>query len=114
MFDLETAKANVERGIALLDEKVPGWRSILNLSILDLSCGCNCILGQVSGTFDRGVEEFLGIGRKRTNWAEWVRGDSHRAIVSHGFSIPYEDGNDDDLEEWSALQQAWLALLQEL
>lgn len=38
----------VARGMALLDEKVPGWRKRIDLSTLDLSDPSFCIAGQLN------------------------------------------------------------------
>jgi len=37
----------VERGAALLDERLPGWEDRIDLDKLDLSSTCNCVVGQL-------------------------------------------------------------------
>lgn len=37
----------VERGAALLDERLPGWEDKIDLERLDLASTCNCVLGQL-------------------------------------------------------------------
>jgi hypothetical protein len=50
----------VQRGLTLLDRRVPTWRSILNVETLDIGSTKGCVLGQVFGTFRRGLV-YLGI-----------------------------------------------------
>ena len=52
----------VARGIALLDQKVPGWRDWIDLDRLDMRSvlyepgeGCGCILAQLYGDYDDGL-----------------------------------------------------------
>lgn len=52
----------VDSGVALLDERLPGWRSAVDPEALDLSNSCGCVLGQVFGDFHKG-EEVLGLSR---------------------------------------------------
>lgn len=47
----------VKAGMKLLDEKVPGWREQIDLSKLDMSFCFTCILGQVFGEYNFGLEE---------------------------------------------------------
>lgn len=42
----DTIETRVARGVALLDEKLPGWVDRIDLEKLDLSSACDCILGQ--------------------------------------------------------------------
>jgi hypothetical protein len=46
----------VDRGVALLDEKVPGWRELIQVSRLAMSNGCRCVLGQLFGGYLEGVD----------------------------------------------------------
>jgi hypothetical protein len=55
-------ETEVQRGIALLDEKVPGWRTKVDLDRLDMALGwpsrtgCGCILTQVFGSYGDGLQ----------------------------------------------------------
>lgn len=51
---------NVARGISLLDAKRSGWDKEIDLSILVMKDGCQCILGQLAGEFVDGCSS-LGI-----------------------------------------------------
>jgi hypothetical protein len=53
---------SVEHGAALLDERLPGWRAAIDADSLDLSSGCDCVLGQVFGDFNKG-EAVLDLSR---------------------------------------------------
>jgi len=50
----------INAGIALLNSKCPGWQDRIDLSKLDMLSGYHCILGQLYGDDDRGLEE-LGL-----------------------------------------------------
>ena len=45
-LDLETARLQVKRGAALLDEKRPGWDRMIDLGRLRLASAALCVLGQ--------------------------------------------------------------------
>ena len=51
-----TIKQRVDRGVGLLDEQQPEWRSFVNPDELDLSSACDCVLGQVFDGFFKGVQ----------------------------------------------------------
>lgn len=53
-----TAKVNA--GIALLDREQPGWREKIDLDTLDLASCSVCVLGQVFGDYDDGIDA-LGV-----------------------------------------------------
>lgn len=76
----------VNKGIRLLNKEYPGWKSKIELSSLRLEDRNRCVLGQVYGGYDRGVQE-LGLGIWST--------------VYHGFNIESIHG------DWEPLQKAW-------
>lgn len=45
----------VARGVALLDEKVPGWRDRLSPNYLNMGDCEDCILGQMYGWYEDGL-----------------------------------------------------------
>lgn len=69
--------ARVAKGVALLDEKRPGWEHELNLEILDIEDGSRCITAQLSG-------------RKygRDSWRDGMEqlGLSGATYLEHGFN----------------------------
>ena len=44
----------VARGVALLDERLPGWDEEIDVDNLKLSDSCGCVLGQLFGHYDKG------------------------------------------------------------
>lgn len=83
------ARERVERGAALLDRERPGWAQRIDCGALNIAYGCDCILGQLEGSY--------GAACARINGAQcdpW----------GHGFAA--------DLNDWMAgcatLQDAWI------
>ena len=67
--------ANVQRGELFLDEHVPGWRERVDIRTLDLANGFQCVLGQVFGEYDDGLQ-LLGLTQKdaeRLGFFRWGR-----------------------------------------
>ena len=56
----EKARARAAAGSALLDRMVPGWWRIVKLRPLDIGDSCNCVTGQLFGTYGDGLTE-LGL-----------------------------------------------------
>lgn len=46
----------VARGVAILDERVPNWRAKVNAARLRIESSCDCVLGQINGTFSTGLD----------------------------------------------------------
>ena len=46
----------VARGARLLDQVRPGWRTEICIGTLDIGSCTECVLGQLYGTYDDGVE----------------------------------------------------------
>lgn len=83
----------VDLGAALLDEKVPGWRTKVDLDIFELRSTEDCILGQVFGDYGVGTRE-LGLNRE--------------AQAAHGFDLKVEDYlSDEEYYLFSLLEDAW-------
>ena len=47
-----TLSQRVERGIAHLDQHWPGWERHIDLGSLDIKSSCNCVIGQLCGSYD--------------------------------------------------------------
>jgi hypothetical protein len=47
---------SVDNGAALLDERLPGWREVIDPDTLELADGCHCILGQLFGDYGKGID----------------------------------------------------------
>lgn len=82
----------VARGVALLDEKLPGWDGRIDLDNLDLTNACDCILGQ---EFDDPFRDGYYVGLD-----ELFSGSTDEAI-QHGFNV------DTGGIEWSLLEVEW-------
>lgn len=48
-------ESEVKRGMELLDKLRPGWRDEIRVDYLDLGCCSLCVLGQVFGDYDHGL-----------------------------------------------------------
>lgn len=83
----------VDKGIAFLDEKVPGWRDKINRETLEVYSPCSCIIGQLySGHYCQGLTQ-LGIPAEGQHAEEYLGFDIecdqgpislHR---SHGYAV---------------------------
>lgn len=56
-MSIENARIQVAKGVALLDEKVPGWWRVIDLDHLQMQNCTQCMLGQL---FGHNVETALG------------------------------------------------------
>jgi hypothetical protein len=57
---MDAMQERVQRGIELLNAKVPGWVERINIDELNMAICARCVLGQLFEHFDRGRKE-LGI-----------------------------------------------------
>lgn len=53
----ETIQERVDRGAALLDAEIPGWVQRIDLDRFRMSSCSRCILGQLFGSFENGLDE---------------------------------------------------------
>jgi hypothetical protein len=91
------------RGAKFLDEKQPGWADEIDLDSLQMVSRCNCIIGQITGTYHKGFGEIVNEGH-----------DSLGPRASElGFILPKRQIRLSDSEtwgrdqEWSDLGDAW-------
>lgn len=105
----EDLRAKVERGAKLLDEKLPEWRSKIDLDLLDISTATQCVLGQLFGDYRVGLSQLFWTGERMpypTPMPVFNR------AVECGFTSNF--GNDDeDEEEWGfdCLTSNWIDIL---
>lgn len=52
----ESLATRVRRGVALLDEKVPGWHQRIDVDRLFITSCERCVLGQLFGLYSRGFD----------------------------------------------------------
>lgn len=52
----------VREAAEALDEVRPRWRAEVDLGTLDMDDGSTCLLGQVFGNYDEGIEELQAHG----------------------------------------------------
>lgn len=95
-----TAHDLVQRGAALLDEKLPGWADQIDLDMLKMDDACHCVLGQIGGNrynLDRLSWE-TGIPDDRVHYLHVVR-----ALGIDGRDFGFNDG----LVGMDHLRDAW-------
>lgn len=99
----------VKAGMALLDEKAPGWREKVNLDKLNMGGCVRCVLGQVYGFFDDGL---VALSICKTETIEAQFDSALEEAEKYGFSI-----GDTHLKnyrlDYAALTQAWKEALSE-
>ena len=96
----ETAPIVVAEGVKLLDEIKPGWRSLVDRDLLDISSPSNCIAGQVFQDEAYSEDWLNGYG--------WFREHICASTVRFGLCGGYVDGygsgpyvmNEHLQEEW--------------
>lgn len=92
----ESLSTRVRRGVALLDEKVPGWHNRIDVDELDLTDTCHCVLGQITGqSYWTVIEGWLGL-------------TSRVDFEDHGFDVVsagIRSGR--DLYEFHTLTRMW-------
>lgn len=87
----------VERGMALLDEKKPDWRDTFDPRTLDMYYGSSCVLGQqYDGHWYSGLVE-LGLTFERAE--------------EYGFRCSDEGNVEQSIREYAELGETWKALV---
>ena len=93
-------RERVRAGIALLNEKVEGWRDRIDLSTLDMQLCTSCIVGQVFG---------IEAGSDR-GWSQFAEINTDILGIADPMDFGFDADNGDD-EEYAELQDAWTAEL---
>lgn len=97
-------EAQIAKGVALLDEKVPGWLDRIDLAALRLDSCSRCVLGQLSGLTDSSAADAMAfqLWPELESTSEFFRCVSPVA-TEHGFNAPNDDDEYDYLtDEWKA------------
>lgn len=108
MSRAERARAAVERGAALLSEQMPRWEKEIDVDRLAIYDGECCVLGQVYGEYGDGLQ---ALGLDSMAGAAEHGFDSEIGMILHArqdLGVP-----EDEMTDHQALQQAWIALLEE-
>lgn len=88
-----TMSERIQRGIALLDERVPDWRTRVSARRLNTNSPWDCILGQLFGTYSTGLSN-LGLG------------SVYPYTIGKAYGFDIENG-----EEYADLTAAWREVL---
>lgn len=65
-----TPKIRVRAGVALLDQKDPGWRDDVQSELVMQSCN-NCVLGQAFGLYERGLSALFIDRESEREFTPW-------------------------------------------
>lgn len=98
----------VAKGVALLDEKRPGWRALINKDILDIGDPSSCVSAQLSGRRDYhlGMTQLgLTLGNDGTYTAHGF--DAIRWYDDHDLGDDYQDAQ--QTAAYALLTRLWLA-----
>lgn len=100
----------VARGMALLDAHGPAdWRERIDLDRLTFKSSTDCVLGQVYGDMDLGLDELAGLLMAEDVSVYSDTGQA--AMYNHGFTASPESLTPDSPEDDAALVAAWRAAL---
>src|SRR6266704_542294 len=85
---IEKLRDKVERGVAMLDRELPGWRAKVNGKQLRMETCASCILGQLfGGLYSEAASTFVfGVTREAPASASRIEGLEAFA-VEHGLFI---------------------------
>lgn len=94
-------ETEVARGMALLDERMPGWEHNIDLGSLDVGSPSRCVVGQLfEGGFTHGITELDLTDEDGYN-------DVQREI-EHGFEVPMVmTANGYEEREYGPLTEEW-------
>ena len=101
-----TPEQRVARGVALLDERVPDWRTRIDTDRLNMLDGTACVVGQLQHSLDP------------AGWSPWQYGLDRLGLVAdssephdHGFITERTDMPDDhwmDRDATESLRDLWI------
>lgn len=98
----------IKAGMALLDEKVPGWREKVNPQQLNMAYCFTCILGQVFGEYTHGLKR-LGIADDEEVYSEFDP-ETNEQAQNLGFQSKVHNGI---WLDYDYLNKAWKEALSE-
>lgn len=83
---MTTVAERVARGVALLDEVMPGWADRIDLLRLDIDVPAHCVIGQLHPQ-DGEYSAPYSVGLDRLGWAD--ADDRWERAKAHGFDDAY-------------------------
>lgn len=101
-YDHIDADDAVINGAALLDHHVPDWLANINTDTLAVESLDNCVLGQVFGSFFKGMTFFDMEGGA-------CSGAREEFAIDHGFECP--EVNDEGHRNYEEVTTAWRNLI---
>lgn len=103
MLRFESLRAKA--GASLLDVLRPGWAKQINLDALDLSNCSACVLGQLFGHFDAGLEKVFALKANDQALRHTLDDTGEDVSDRAGFSI--KDFTPDRERHYGNLTRAW-------
>ena len=79
MIDRRKLSRHVTKGAALLDKTRPGWADEIDVERLDLLDGCDCVLGQLHGGYEKGLEALGQFSDQASSAAHGFDGEDGQA-----------------------------------
>lgn len=86
----------VQRGVDRLDRHRVDWADLIDPTELDMRHVHNCVLGQIFGSYFRGVDYLFGRGEQ----------DQFDAAIDHGFNVEAYGGQEYE-DEYDGLNAGW-------
>ena len=89
---LPSATNRVAAGMRFMDGLAPGWRHDINVATLDIRSNCDCVIGQVFGSFNDYREKIFD-----------YESPAHHPMMLGFFAF----GGADAIEEFAELTREW-------
>lgn len=111
----DEARERVARGVALLDEKVPGWAARVDLDTLEMEDPIACVASQATGKSYVGAMGVLGVDAVGTDYVGGSQYGFHAWASSNDFrtvgNLDWSGYGERRIAEWAALDAEWRAHL---
>lgn len=110
---IESAAVRVARGVALLDERRPGWWEKIDVAAFNINHPCRCVIGFVEGDYCRrdNIDTVLGDDSVAAalGFDTFAGKDLPEFLLIHG----HAEFRRIQAEDAAALQAEWLRVLAE-
>ncbi|MCF6467337.1 hypothetical protein FAF44_02770 [Nonomuraea sp. MG754425] len=110
-IDLDTIRAHVERGAAVMDAQRPGWAELIDKDTFNIGDCAACVLGQSyenDTAYDEGFDNPFEAGAFELFGDAYGFDNNAPVLIEHGFSAPA--GAE---EVFAALDDEWLRVINE-